>query len=128
MKNITRFNADFAYEVEKRFPGVTVTPSTFMFKHGYQHGWQMAFANGFVASIQFGPFNYCSNRNLAPIDWGAPPTTLWTETAFNAEIAGWWRDVDGVDGEMVKFDGWNDTVAGWKEPHEVLEWLDEYAS
>lgn len=79
-------------------------------------GFHVAFANGWTASIQFGPYNYCEKRERRD--------ALDTDSAFdgsysaNAEIAAW-----DAAGNWYSPDEWGDTVKGYQTPAEVLEFL-----
>ena len=77
-------------------------------------GFQMKFANGWTASVQWSTGNYCDNRYMrysptANIEAGQ-------KGSKTAEIAAW----DG-NGEWHNFGG--DTVKGWVSAEEVVEFL-----
>ena len=90
-----------------------------MFETSLQKGFQITFANGLTASVQWGVGNYCDNH-FSSQDFCAPAKST------NAEVA-----VIGTDGELIDYvesflpegvstDG---TVAGWLSPEEVAEFL-----
>lgn len=122
---ITKFNAEFIEEVRKLFPEATIEECSFHNSVGAVHGYRVAFPNQFVASIQFGPGHYGSNHDaiLTPSYWESAPPEPYCETAYEAEIAGWYGD-----GGLVMFDGWEDTVKGYQKPAEVLAWLKEHSN
>ncbi len=77
-------------------------------------GFQMKFANGWTASVQWGTGNYCDHYDMrysstANVEAGQKGSTT-------AEIAAW----DG-NGEWHNFG--NDTVKGWVSPDEVVAFL-----
>jgi len=124
METLSRFDQDFIAEVKERFPGVKAKSCSFLPFCGV-HGWHLRFANGFLASIQFGPGTYSANHDdklLALFSSGQPPEVPLMATAVTAEIAGWYKD-----GAMIQFPGWESEVRGWVMPQEVIEWLDRYA-
>jgi hypothetical protein len=71
-------------------------------------GFQMTFSNGWTISVQFGQFNYCSNKNCED--------TKRTVECVNAEVA-----VFGPDGILVRPDGFGftDDVKGHVSTDEV---------
>mgnify|MGYP005830272191 FL=1 len=99
------------------------------------HGLCVKLPNGNTVSIQWGPGNYSSNRDL-PFRASTEAKERGEEwTATTAEIAAW-RDIR--EGEKRSY--WKDTiwhsfdencgghVRGWLSPEEVLEFLDFAAS
>lgn len=77
-------------------------------------GFQMKFANGWTASVQWGNGNYCDNRNMrysptANIEAGA-------KGSKTAEIAAW-----DASGEWYNFGA--DTVKGYCTPDEVATFI-----
>lgn len=68
-------------------------------------GFQMTFANGWMVSVQFAEYNYCSNRDEGKR--GKSP---------DAEIAAW-----NEKGEWLRFPF--DTVQGWCSPDYVTEFM-----
>ena len=100
--------------MKKHAPGMRITQGK---------GFQMTFANGFTASVQFGWQNYCENRNVNR--QGFNPHTYESDPATeceNAEVAFWY---DG--GELRSLPEWSDTVRGWLSADEVLEFLNTVA-
>jgi hypothetical protein len=88
-----------------------------MIKTSQQKGFKIEFANGWIASIQFGPGNYCDNYH----------ESIGEEQAWEsgtAEVAA----INPNTNELHQFDGWNDSVKGWQSPQEVLEFLNMVAS
>lgn len=84
-----------------------------MFKITDGKGFQITFDNGYSISVQFGPGNYCENRDL-PYD---APKKLNIFQSKDAEIA-----VFNPDGEFVRLDE-HDDVLGRLSSEEVLEWM-----
>lgn len=85
-------------------------------------GFQMKLANGFVVSIQFGPMNYCENRDffkMAPV-----LDARGHVSCSNAETA-----VMDPNGHFVS-PPWdtNDQVQGWQSPEEVVRLITWAAS
>lgn len=78
-------------------------------------GFHITFQNGYTASVQFGPGNYCDNYNL---DWKAevPPSS-------NAEIA----CID-PKGKLIDAFDWGDTVKGHVTPNELIEFFTKVAA
>ena len=66
----------------------------------------MKFDNGNTASVQWGPGNYCENRDF----------TDASDSSTTAEIAAW-----NNDGDWLEFG--TDTVKGWCEPDEVASFI-----
>lgn len=82
-------------------------------------GFHMTFANGWTASVQFGPGNYGTNYNYS---FSAPKSEM--PDARTAECAAWsktgsltaiWEDAE-------------DTVVGYLNANEVLKFLNLVAS
>jgi len=77
-------------------------------------GFSIKFENGWTASVQFGPGNYCDNKMVGYHD--LPKHT----SCANAEVAAWSKD-----------DVWHnfgdDTVKGWMSPADVLKFLNMVA-
>jgi len=81
-------------------------------------GFHLTFDNGWTASVQFGPYNYCSNYDR-PGSLAASAALLEAKADIEsetAEIAAW-----DAEGNWYEFDG--DTVDGYKSPAEVLAFL-----
>ena len=79
-------------------------------------GFAITFENGWTASVQWGPGNYCDNRYVH-IDF-IPQKPM---TSKDAEIAAW--DSKGV---WHRFE--SDDVKGYCKPAEVLEFLNMIAN
>lgn len=86
-------------------------------------GYSLTFENGFRLSVQFGPHNYSSNRDLADslsFEQRIESERVWFCTPdTTAEIA-----ILGPRGGFVPMD--NDDVMGWVTPDRVLaigRWL-----
>jgi len=88
-----------------------------MFSSGMNKGLTLTFANGNTVSVQFGPGNYCDpvhpEGRAAPFD---APLKAQAWKATSAEVAAW-----NADGDWHNFG--SDTVSGWQDADEVLEFL-----
>jgi hypothetical protein len=86
-----------------------------MFSITYQKGFQITFANGWTASVQFGYRNYCDNRYKGSLNSEVLPSS-------NAEIACWPKS-----GEFVNIwdnpEDVSDTVKGYCTPEEVAAFI-----
>jgi len=96
-------------------PGSTVAKYP-CFRSCRNMGFQMTFSNGWMISVQFGAFNYCSNRDLnadSTMFLDGPKGTL---ECANAEVA-----VFNPDGDFVRPDGFDfgEDVKGFVSPDEV---------
>ena len=80
-------------------------------------GFAITFDNGWTASMQWGPGNYCDNRYKDEL--GFIPKEPVTST--NAEIAAW-------DSKDVWHRFESDDVKGYCKPAEVLEFLNMIAN
>lgn len=78
-------------------------------------GFQLTFINGLTISVQFGPMNYCSNRDLdkAISDLRRPSGIV---SSYDAEIAIW-------DSQGTWFNFGYDTVKGHCDPDTVGDWI-----
>jgi hypothetical protein len=86
-----------------------------MFRINDNKGFSITFTNGYTVSVQFGPGNYSSNKNLNFIEnMNKPMTANTAETALIAP-----------DGSFVAYK--DDDVQGYQSTADVLELLD-YAS
>lgn len=74
-------------------------------------GFHITFANGWTVSVQFGPGNYSEHYDAPFDDWKATPSKTAEIAAFPAGKREWHR-----------FEN-DDTVAGWKTPAEVLDFM-----
>lgn len=80
-------------------------------------GFQIRFSNGYTVSVQFGAFNYCSNRDLtAAASYDAWRTGQDVHASSDAEVA-----VIDPNGDFVKFDKTDDVVRGHTDPDTVAE-------
>ena len=92
------------------------TPSRFM----------LDFPNGWTASVQFGPGNYCSNRDSSRNPFSDHVQFLEAETA---EIAAWRTE----DREASTSRGWfqfedGQEVKGWQNVDSVMEFINMVAN
>lgn len=95
-----------------------------MFSTSQQKGFQITFANGWIASVQFGPGNYCEN-NHKPRGMESPEKFYGKAWESNtAEVAAFNPNTN----ELHQFDGWSDSVQGWQSPNDVLEFLNMVAA
>jgi hypothetical protein len=77
----------------------------------------MTFANGYTISVQFGTFNYCSNRDLtAAASYDAWRTGQDAHASSDAEVA-----VIAPNGDFVKFDKFGDHVRGHTDSDTVAK-------
>ena len=83
-----------------------------MFTATEGHGFQMKFANGWTISVQWGPWNYCDNKDIKSSFGKRPKLNERRYECKNAEIA-----VIKPDGEFYQFE--NDSVVGWRTPDQV---------
>jgi hypothetical protein len=89
-------------------------------------GFQIKTANGFTVSVQFGPYNYCANRDLPPMKYTPGGGSTPVPKSPDAEVA-----VFRPDGEFIPMEGMGDTVRGWVTPDDVarlLSWTADLAS
>jgi hypothetical protein len=95
-----------------------------MFKITDGRGFQMTFANGWTVSVQFGPGNYCDNRNLLS-RVGESFTRMNRDAGeqgcSNAEIAAW-----NKAGVWYKFE--HDTVEGYVAADKVAAFIQMIAN
>ena len=85
-----------------------------MFKITHHRGFHMIFQNGWTASVQWGPGNYCGHRATENFD--APKSAdFWTSET--AEVAAWPHN-----GDLVQLDNGN-TVRGYLSADKVLDFL-----
>lgn len=83
-------------------------------------GFHLDFPNGWTVSVQFGPHNYCSNRN---IDHHPYKDNRFLE-ANTAEIAAWRT----AERESTTTTGWfkfedGQDVKGWQNIDSVMEFM-----
>jgi hypothetical protein len=83
------------------------------------NGFHITFENGWTVSVQFGKYNYCSNRSFTSMG----ETKGDTNSCPNAEIAAFDKD-----GTWHRGEGWDDDVYGWADPAYVLSFMNEVAA
>ncbi len=103
-------------------PGSTATKYP-CFRSCRNMGFQMTFSNGWMISVQFGAFNYCSNRDFNANSAMFLDGPKGTFECANAEVA-----VFNPDGDFVRPDGFDfsDDVKGFVTPDEVsflIRWV-----
>jgi hypothetical protein len=89
-------------------------------------GFQLDFPNGWTASVQWGPGNYCTNRDMQANAFRDDIKWLGSETA---EIAAWvtnLRTTSTTDGWYKFEDG--QEVQGWQNVDSVMEFLNRVSS
>lgn len=84
-------------------------------------GFHILFENGWTASVQWGPGNYCDNKDNRKLLNGEE-RECGAMGCGNAEIAAWPKD-----GSMIELKDGN-TVLGWQTPAQVLAFLNDIAS
>lgn len=84
-------------------------------------GFQITFSNGVTISVQFGPNNYCDNREYGP---GIKEASFGAEGCKNAEIAFWDINNNWITREfsrdVLKQQPWDDVLAN-VTPDEVAQ-------
>jgi hypothetical protein len=94
--------------------------------HKTPMGFQLDFPNGWTASVQWGPGNYCTNRDMQANAFKDDIKFLESETA---EIAAWvtnLRTTSTTDGWYKFEDG--QEVQGWQNMGQVMEFLNKVRS
>jgi len=94
--------------------------------HKTPMGFQLDFPNGWTASVQWGPGNYCTNRDMQANPFKDDIKFLESETA---EIAAWRTDsrtTSTTNGWYQFEDG--QEVQGWQNPAQVMEFLNMVSS
>ena len=87
-----------------------------MFRITDNKGFQIKFDNGYMVSVQFGPGNYCTNRNLSFMEnINKPMTATTAETALIAP-----------DGNFVTYK--DDDVQGHQTVNDILALLNYAAT
>ena len=94
--------------------------------HRTPSGFMLDFPNGWTASVQFGPGNYCSNRDSSRNPFSDHVQFLESNTA---EIAAWRTE----DREASNTRGWyqfedGQDVKGWQNIDSVIEFLNMVAN
>ena len=94
----------------------------------FRPGFKITFENGYTASVQWGPDNYCGQgpvaQHLRPVPF--EDSRCHVEAfSVSAEIA-----ASGPDGEFCKVADWfpHDDVRGHCTPAEVLKFLQDVAN
>lgn len=96
------------------------------FKITRRQGFHVSFDNGWTVSVQFGPYNYCSARDMSESGAAQLIRTAYDMEAIDAasdtaEVAAW-----DANEEWLQFE--DDTVKGWQSPADVLALLQYVAS
>ena len=94
--------------------------------HRTPSGFMLDFPNGWTASVQFGPGNYCSNRDSSRNPFSDHVKFLEAEPA---EIAAWRTE----DREASTSRGWfqfedGQEVKGWQNVDSVMEFINMVAN
>ena len=89
-----------------------------MFKTTSNKGFKLTFANGWTASVQWGPGNYCDKRMNA-YGYDAPKKTEEWESE-TAEVAAW-----DASGKWFDFGG--DTIQGYLSADDVATFINMIA-
>jgi hypothetical protein len=96
-----------------------------MFRITQNKGFHITFQNGWTLSVQWGPLNYCANRNDDRVwnrhDIDEIAAEAGSTGSADAEIAAW-----DAAGKMYDFG--NDTVKGWVTPDELVEWINKFST
>lgn len=87
-------------------------------------GFQMTFENGFTISVQWGYFNYCSNKAFHHDYHEERKHSMFG--AYSAEIAVWHKDSAR---EFLQIDGcvWGQVI-GYLSTDEVATWITKVAN
>lgn len=86
-------------------------------------GFQLKFANGFTVSVQFGPYNYCANRDLPPQTFSGDRAASSVPDSKDAEVA-----VFHPNGAFLLMQNVGDSVRGWVTPDDVVRLISWAAS
>ena len=82
-------------------------------------GFHITFENGYTVSVQFGKYNYCSNRDRRDDE-----AQQGKDGSGTAETAVW-----AQDGDLIHINGDDaDNVQGWQTPEQVLKTINWAAS
>jgi hypothetical protein len=93
-----------------------------MFSNTQGKGFQITFANGFGVSVQWGPGNYCGNRDGSFTKWLTTPAGESCVESTTAEVA-----ILTPAGALAYVPAWSDQVRGYCTPAEVLALMNEVA-
>jgi hypothetical protein len=88
-------------------------------------GFYIRFPNGNTVSVQWGPTNYCDNKDDASVLKSLNSSSSYEELeekagrqgCRDAEVAAWDKD-----GEFYKLTPWDDVI-GHQTPRQVISWL-----
>lgn len=94
-----------------------------MFTNTQGKGFQMHFANGFGVSVQWGPGNYCENRDSNFTSWLNAKCGDSIIKSATAEVA-----ILCPDGYLAYRADWQDSVKGYLTANEVLALMNEVAA
>jgi hypothetical protein len=97
-----------------------------MFRITDGKGFQITFENGWTVSVQFGPGNYISNRDLNSFSaksYSEKNREFGERGSPDAEIAAWDKN-----GEWMRFFENNDSVKGWVSADEVAAFIQMVAN
>ena len=94
--------------------------------HKTPMGFQLDYSNGWTASVQWGPGNYCTNRDMQANPFRDDIKFLQSETA---EIAAWVTDsrTTSTTNGWYKFEDGQE-VQGWQNMGQVMEFLNRVCS
>jgi len=97
--------------------------------HRSPSGFMLDFPNGWTASVQFGPGNYCTNQNENRNPFVYPAVQFIESNT--AEIAAWPTESRGEGyahlTEWYKFEDGQD-VKGWQNVNSVMEFLNKVSA
>jgi hypothetical protein len=94
-----------------------------MFTNTQGKGFSMRFANGFGLSVQWGPGNYCSNRDSDFRSWTDAKCGESLIKSASAEVA-----ILCPDGSLAYRADWQDSVKGYLTVDAVLALMNEVAA
>jgi hypothetical protein len=90
------------------------------FRNSMGKGFSMTFENGWTVSVQWGPGNYCENRDMNAMAHYQRDGRYECLDSKDAEIAAWDKD-----GNWYRMDG--DSVKGWVRPDGVANFIAKIA-
>ena len=105
-----------------------------MFKITGGKGFQMTFANGWTVSVQFGPGNYCENRNINMMitaeqeQFAGKKAIAGNKGSIDAEIAAWDKDGNWHNFGDDRRQFGDTAVKGWCSTDEVANFIHMIAS